>query len=620
MSKKSICIAALCCLAAVLVCSCSSHSEGSSFTSALDSVDVAVSQNSVEDALKSLKKLEKKAYASYEFLGIAKRYFFLGEAKLAERVLKKSLKKNPKNPELSAVYANFLLRKNRLEEAFQISLCLKDSRYSSIYAECVLKKALVAIENGEPVLESAFNSVSQKKKNKSAEIKTSEEIKEIFCSPDFISVYKNAFDGSDETLWIFNAASIFMRGGEFKNAVALYPKKISSNKESLFWGCVFFDSGLYAESIAVLEASSRLASFAEKTDLPTKTEILSLESDGFYIEGEENSSEEIRQNLIQNFSKIPPQIYMNSAMFAKRNGNFETEQKLLEFLSANFPDYLPGLAALGEFSLEQIKNQHEDFLSQKIRNAGLKTLSMEKKAKVPVVPFDSVLEKLDSIIASQSSEALVLKDALVAQKNKLDKTEKPVSDIWLMLEKNVSAENIYPESVLKHCVFSLLNENSESDAETLFDSYYKSKYDFLPEDSPENLELWECELCAWFACKKGNFKSGISLYNFIAENYGNRIVALNSSSKNSSIINAFVNLGVLYASVDRLPEALDSLNTASAKSSEGKEKSEILFRIAQLEWKQGNLYCASRALKYALSLDSENNKVRLLQKKIQAEK
>ena len=127
-------------------------------------------------------------------------------------------------------------------------------------------------------------------------------------------------------------------------------------------------------------------------------------------------------------------------------------------------------------------------------------------------------------------------------------------------------------------------------------------------------------LCAWFACKKGNFKSGISLYNFIAENYGNRIVALNSSSKNSSIINAFVNLGVLYASVDRLPEALDSLNTASAKSSEGKEKSEILFRIAQLEWKQGNLYGASRALKYALSLDSENNKARLLQKKIQAEK
>ena len=53
MSKKSICVAAFCCLAAVLICSCSSHSEGSSFTSALDSVDAAVSQNSAEDALKS---------------------------------------------------------------------------------------------------------------------------------------------------------------------------------------------------------------------------------------------------------------------------------------------------------------------------------------------------------------------------------------------------------------------------------------------------------------------------------------------------------------------------------------------------------------------------------------
>ena len=374
MSKKSICVVALCYLAAVLVCSCSSHSEGSSFISVLDSVDAAVSQNSAEDALKSLKKLEKKAYASYEYLGIVKRYFFLGETKSAERVLKKSLKRNPKNPELSAVYANFLLRENRLEEAFQISLCLKDSKYSSIYAECVLKKALLAIENGEPVLKSAFNSVYKKKKNKSVETKSSEEIKEIFCSPDFISVYKNAFDGSDESLWIFNAASIFMRGGEFKNAVALYPNKISSSRESLFWGCIFFDSGLYAESIAALEASSKLTSFAEKTDLSTKTEILSLESDGFYIEGEENPSEKIRQRLIQNFAEIPPQIYMNSAMFAKRKSDFESEQKLLDFLSVNFPDYLPGLAALGEFSLDQIKNQHEDFLSQKIRNAGRKTL------------------------------------------------------------------------------------------------------------------------------------------------------------------------------------------------------------------------------------------------------
>ena len=126
MSKKSICVAALCCLAAVLVCSCSSHSEGSSFISVLDSVDAAVSQNSAEDALKSLKKLEKKAYASYEYLGIVKRYFFLGETKSAERVLKKSLKRNPKNPELSAVYANFLLRENRLEEAFQICFQKKE--------------------------------------------------------------------------------------------------------------------------------------------------------------------------------------------------------------------------------------------------------------------------------------------------------------------------------------------------------------------------------------------------------------------------------------------------------------------------------------------------------------
>ncbi|MGN0729853.1 tetratricopeptide repeat protein [Treponema sp.] len=619
MSKKLLCAVLCCFAAAVFICSCSSHSEGSSFTSALDSVDAAISQSLSGDAIRYLKKLEKKAYGSYEYLGIVKRYILLGESEAAERVLKKGLKKNPENPDISAVYADFLLRRNRVEEAFKISSCLKDSAYASFYAECVLRKALDAVENGSPVLETAFHPALPKKKRAAVSVQQEEDPVQFFFYPEFIPIYKSAFDGSRDSIWIFNAASILMRSGKYTDAAALYPGTITSCLESLFWGCVFFDSGLYSQSIEALMASSRLASFAKKESLEVSSEILALEADDFYIEGEENVSEEIRRQMMENLETVPPYVYMNSALFARRNGNAETEVQLLESLSSSFPDYLPGISALGEFSLGQIKKQ-EDELSKKLRNAGLKTVSMERQDKIPVIQFSSVLEKLNSLIEKDNMEALVLRDSLLSQKSRIDKTEKPVSDIWIMLEENASPQNTYPDSVVKHCVFSLMAAQLEPDAEALFDSYYKTKYNFSPAESPESLELWECELCAWFACKKADFKTGIALYKFIADKYGDRISVLNSSGKNTSVMNALVNLGVLYASVDRLPESLDSLGKASAKASTAKKKSEILFRIAELDWKLGDSYSAARSLKYALSLNPENNRARLLQKKIQAGK
>ena len=85
-------------------------------------------------------------------------------------------------------------------------------------------------------------------------------------------------------------------------------------------------------------------------------------------------------------------------------------------------------------------------------------------------------------------------------------------------------------------------------------------------------------------------------------------------------MNTFVNLAVIYESTDYLEEALEMLTMATARTVEGKEKSEILFRMAELSWNTGDSRSASRSLKYALSLDNSNNKARLLLKKIKAEK
>ncbi len=621
-TKKPMCIAisvVIACILSVFICSCSSHSEGASFVSSLDSIDALISQGDASFAFKSLKKLEKKAWTSYEYLGIYKRYFLLGEILPAEKILKKGLKKLPNDLELSAVYANFLLRQNRLEDAFKISLCLKDSQYSFIYAECILRKALLAIGNGESILETAFVP-AKKKKNKKNQAKPIESIREAFCTQEFIPIYESAFKGSEDSIWIFNAASILMKAGEYKAAAQLYPNKVKSNKESFFWGCILFDAGLYPECIDVLEASSRLASIVnEENSYSNKTEISTLKADAYYIVGEDKHSEEIRLELIDSNASVSPLIYMNSAMFEKHNNNQEKQYLRLKFLVDNYPSFVPGFAGYGEFSLEQLKAPKEDLLTQKIRKAGLKTLNMEKQDKIPIIPFENIIEEI-TLLAEQnnSSEFLVLKDALEAEKAKITKVERPLASVWSLLEKINSSQNLYSSEIVHYAVIYLLTEGLVDDAQKIFYDYIKAKYDFVIEDNLEEIELWECELFAWFASKKADFATGMKCYNFIIEKYGERITLLNSAEMNASVVNAYVNLSVLYASTDRSQDALNILTKASAKSIDSKNKAEILFRIAELNWNLGDTREASRSLKYALSLNPEHNKARLLQKKIKA--
>lgn len=603
---------------------CSSHSEGASFTSALDEIDAFISHGFVDDAMKSLKKLEKRCFTSYEHLGVFKRYNLLGEKNRAEKILKRAVKKVGKNDEISAVYANFLLRQNRLEEAFVMAENLRETKYSSIYAECVLRKAFVSIENGGDVLAESFG--PQKKRKKPDEIieqKSAQEIREIFCDPKFISVYESAFRGSEESAWIFNAASVLMRRGDYKKAASLYPQKISGYDESLFWGCVFFDAGLYAESLETLLASERLAALdsAEKNE-SLRAEILALESDGFFIAGEEDESQKIRRELmtLSDGRYVSPLVYMNSAKYSRKKNDAENQFFYLNRLVDEFSDYEPGLAFYGEFALDQMKIPPEDELEKKLRESGLKTLAMEKKDKVPRVYVDDVIGRIDSILDEKKSpDLVVLKDSLATEKIRIEKKQKSVSDIWVMLEQNSDGKNLHPPKIVEYAVLFLISENFYDDAKSLFDGYYKSAHDFAPEDHPENLEIWECEVAAWLYCREGNFQKGIALYSFIAEKFGDRMAVLNSSSKNSAVMNSFVNLGVLFASIDRYDEALEMLNKASAKATDKKEKAEILYRMAELSRSSGDLREASRTLKYALSLDSSNNKARLLQKKISAE-
>ena len=619
----------LLCLSLLTVLSCSSRTEGLSFTASLDASDDLIAQGLSKDALKLLKKLERRATTVYEWLGLFKRYSALGEDKRCEKVLKRSLKKFPQDQQVSAVYADFLLRQGRVDEAFSIALCLEEGQWSSIYAECVLRKALVAADRTESkaeVLQEAFAPASKRKrKQKESPVERTREEKdaalsEIFCDEAFAPIYESAYKGSKDVAWIFNAASIFMKTGDYEQAMLLYPKSISSARESLFWGGVFFDAGHFAESLEALQASYLLASLGSGKDRALANQILCLEADCYYVLGDEASSEQLRSEMILQGGSLPPLVYMNSAMFAKRQGDIEGQFANIDALVRQFPQYVPGLAALGEFALDEMKRPQEDEIEQRLRGAGLKTLRMERNDQLPSQTVESVIELIDEQLdEGNKEELLVLKDCLETQRAKLEGQERNVSDIWALIEQNFSSYSVYPSVLAHHCIYALLDAGFTEDAKALFTNCLKAKHpDFSIAANPEQFELWEIELAAWFACRDEDFQSALTLYTFIATRYASQAQFASLSPQSSVIVNAFVNLSVLYASTDETYKALDALNKASSKSFIPTEKAEILYRIASLHWKMGDGSSASRALKYALSLDSEHHKARLLQKKIQA--
>lgn len=625
MKIKCLCIVILSSLFALCILSCSSHSEGASFTSSLDSIDNFISQNQTDSAIKALKKLEKKAYSSFDRLGIYKRYILLGEKKLAEKVLVKGLGKLHENPELAAVYVNFLLREDRLEEAFKISRSLENSNYSSLYSECVLKKALISIKKNGQVVDEAFSVVKKKsKKTKNVIDMTDNQIRDIFCHDKFIPIYKGAYKGSKDSKWIYNAASVLMKKGKYKEAADLYPQIITNYKDSLFWGNVFFDAGLYAQSLDSLEASERLASLDGTGDFSEKlyAEILTLEADCCYVEGHEDRSEQLRLKLssMNNEKYLTPILCMNGAIYSRRQKDLIEEYKRLEYLLNRFPEYIPGIALKGQIVIDQLYWPKEDELSKKLRKAGIKTRVMEANDAIPVFNVSDVNNHIDSLEnLSKSSTLMIIKDVLDSEYKKTHKIQKSVSDIWILLENNES-ENGFPSEIARYAIAYFIEQRMIKEAEGVFDSYIHKKYDFNIFENPDKMELWECENAAWFACKNADFVHGAQLYQFIADRYGSRLSALNTSSANKSITNSLVNLAVVYASIDKLNQALDILSLASSRISEPKEKAEILYRIAEINWNLGDSRTASRSLKYCLSLDNAHNRARLLQKKIKIEK
>ena len=150
--KHSIIIAVLICVLLLVVAAGvflalrlrSSHYEGSAITTELSLIDSYIQQGDTKQALSSLNRIEGRAHSAGDRMGLYKRYMSLSEYDRAEKTLKKALRSFPGNKEFTALYGNFLLRRNRVKDARKHTASLSGTEYSSIYAEAVLRAALAS--------------------------------------------------------------------------------------------------------------------------------------------------------------------------------------------------------------------------------------------------------------------------------------------------------------------------------------------------------------------------------------------------------------------------------------------------------------------------------------------
>ena len=582
---------------------CSSYATSSSFITRLDEIDSCILLSNTEDALLLLKELSKKAYSASQRLSVYKRYMTLGETKLAEKTLLKALKKLPSNEDILAVYVHFLLKNDGAEKALELSKKLIDTPYASLYAECELKCAQSRAEE-----ESYFFDLS------------------------LVPVYIAAWKGSGDGKWLINAATLCMKNESYEKALNMAPQNVNNSTEGLFWGTVFFDSEKYRRALDFLKEGE---SFTEKSVANNSVlqEINVLASDLYYILGDEEHSEEERQNFLksmdgvqtENIEKLLPLVYINSARFSHLTADVVNEYKMLDSLVKKYPFYVPGLASYGQFAVESASRPPEDKLLAELRASGLKTLSMEKNDELPLLQVKDALEKINYALQSQDSPVL---EALNQQLNDIlcrgEEKKVRIARVWKFLEKNQTGPELYPPEVMNFAVCQLIALGKSDDALKIFDSYLKARYggeskDFMAEEHYKEYLLWENEVLAWERCRNAVTIPFVSreIYNYILENYEYKNSLLNTSIENTAVINSMVNLAVIQSSTGHDDDALELLNKASSRTLDSLLKASILYRMAVIMKGTSDPYSARRTLQYALQLDPTLTKARILLKSLQ---
>ena len=596
----------------ILFCfpACRMRAEQNSLTSQFDVIDALVMQNQMQSALKELKKAEKRAYDSWTWIGIYKRYMSLGESNLAEKTLKKALKKNGGNVELQAVYAAFLLRENRLGEAGKVAEKLRGTKYASLYSEYILRdSAEKAAASGG----SGFDYYTRK---------------------EFYQIYLDAYKTSKSSMWLRNCAVFNLINGEYGLAAALLPDAFIDADEAFFWATVCYDAGRFYEAIEAIETSRRLMTGYNGT-VNFKTSVVqqaALESDAYMAVSDMEASEAARRGIVMNLDELNVRktdetllsnIILNSARWAENQGLDEQNADLLFYVVNRWPDNIPGLILYADFAYRSNLEREEDTEIASLRKAGIQTLEMERYDNRRKIPMSDAQYRIEEALRRTNDPYLH-----IAQLDLRYKTDKSISekdknrDLWTMLENSLNEDGKLKGLLVQYALNFLLNTKQYDDAWKLFYDYvtdlssYDSKRDFWEQfiDKARGYELPMIEFGAWFAAYNKLADEAVRLHEYcVYESTGLLEDGYISQQASTAVC---LNLGNIYMSLGKKLKALDLYGKTAGRESNNAIRSEIFYRIACIYAGEGDIKNALRSAEYASSLYPDNARASMLKDKL----
>ena len=596
----------------ILFCfsSCRMRAEQNSLTSQFDVIDALVMQNQMQSALKELKKAEKRAYDSWTYIGIYKRYMTLGETGAAEKVLKKALKKNSNNEELQAVYAAFLLRQNRLGDAGKVSEKLRGTKYASLYSEYMLR------ESAETAAAAGENGFA------------------FYTKKEYYQIFLDAYKTSKNPVLLRNCAVFNLINGDYALAASLYPAFFLDADDAYFWALVCYDAGQYYDSIEAIENSRRLMTGYQNTVSFKTSPVLqtALESDAYMAVSEMEAAENARRGIVLILDELKVRksdeeylsnIILNSARWAENQGMDEQNADLLFYVVNRWPDNVPGLILYADFAYRSNLEREEDSEIAALRKAGISTLEMERYDNRRKIPMSDALFRIDEALRRTNDPYLH-----IAKLDLRYKTDKSISekdknrDLWNMLEKSLNEDGVLKGLLVQYALNFLLQTKQYDDAWKLFYDYvtdnslYDSKRDFWEQfiEKARGYELSIMEFGAWFAAYNKMADEALRLHEYcVYESAG----LLDEGYISQSVSTAScLNLGSIYVSLGKKAKALDLYGKTAGRESSNAKRSEAFYRIACIYAGDGDIKNALRSAEYASSLYPENARASILKDKL----
>lgn len=607
--------------AAVALCgtilSCSSKAKAVSMTAALDEADRYIAQGYPKDALKILASCEKRILNPMEAVGVYKRYLALDDKKAAEKVLKKSLKKNPNNLELNAVYAWFLDKNGKSDEAFKRAALLRGTRYGSLYAEYFLRRD--AQEAGQR--EQSY-----------------------FLSNEMQALYLDAYNGSGDNAWLRNAALCSMKNGDYGDAAQMLPEQKKSSSDAYFWALVLFDNKKYgeaAESLLVAKEAldkkqDRFADGMLESRKTNPIEVASLLSDCYVNMGEDKEAERIRSDLIAQITlgaekgtaaeigsteSLLGTMYLNSALYALQRNDDRAAYNTLTFITQKWPDNVSALIAYGNFAYNSSRRIMDDPLTKSLRDAGVVSTDMKRFDERPRVSVSDALLRMKESLARTHNDNLYV--AALELEDKIDDSSDErtrLGRMYRVLERNATGADLYPEPIAQYAIHTLLRLDRYDEAKDLFLKFITARYKLgserpFEEDLVLNLQrmsLWEAEYAGYFAAAEKNTDLTKRLYEYAVYESGFSASYGGTEISPAAATESAVNLAMIYSSTGNKDKALELYGRAQSRATDNWLRSEIMYRLACIYDAKKDAAAAVKALEYSLYLNPSNGNARLL--------